>query len=136
MIQSPERAAAESRRQSWLLAFFAHATLVYPLIVLGLFYGEWFLAWHALGHKPSPWGDDDPNFISGSSWMHPITALALLGIMPVGCIAIVVNVAYVVRNRLSACQVAIRLQTLVGLWLGMIASLWWEPWGVGTWWFD
>ena len=132
MLVYPMSTSSGSR----LLRFFANATLAYPLIVVGLFYGEWFLAWHVLGHEPRV-SDDDPKFIDGSSWMHDITLLALTGILPVGVASIVTNVVYIVRDRPSAAQAGIRLQTLVALWLGMFVLVFCDLYyPVGEWWFD
>jgi hypothetical protein len=125
-----------SGRRSRLLAILAHATLAYPLIVLGLLYGQWLVAWIALGHKPSLWGNDDPKFITVSSWMHPVTAIALLAMLPLGFTAIVSNIVYILKYRLSSCQATIRLHVLLGLWLGTLVSLFQDPHGIVQWWID
>jgi hypothetical protein len=40
--------------RSRFLACLANVSLVWPLVYLGLLYGEWYLAWLALGHAPAP----------------------------------------------------------------------------------
>jgi hypothetical protein len=127
---------AAGRLSSRMLTLFANMTLIYPLIVLGMLYGEWLLAWFVLGHKPSIIGDDDPELIP-TRWLHGITWIVVLGILPVGCAAIIFNVAHIIRNRPSAVRAAIRLHTLVCLWLGMYSMLdWYDPYQVMEWWLD
>jgi hypothetical protein len=123
------------RKSPWL-RLFANGTLVYPIAVSGLFYGEWFLAWHVLGHQPIAW-ENDPKYIDGSSWMHGITAVALIGILPVGAGAVFTNIMYLVRVRPTAVQAGIRLQTLVALWLAMYVLVFTDPYyPIGEWWMD
>jgi len=71
------------RKQSKAIAILASALLLYPLLVLASLSGEWLLARLALGHPPRP-SADDPKQIAGSRWLHGITALAVLGILPAG----------------------------------------------------
>ena len=118
------------------LTFFANATLIYPLIFLGLLYGEWFLAWYMLGHPPSPYGDNDPAQIDGAGWMWPITGIAFIGLMPASIGAVICTIAFVMKNRPSAAQVGIRLLTLVSFWLGMHTHLMSDPYKVIYWWLD
>jgi hypothetical protein len=118
-----------------LLASLANLSLAFPLIAVSLLYAEWFLAWLMLGHKPI-WSTNDPKFISGSSWMHTIVAIALLGYFPIGISALIFNLSNLFRVRPSAAQAGIRLQTLVAVWLGVYCFFTWDPHGVLSWWWD
>ena len=123
-------------RPARLLRLFASASIAYPLLEIGLFYCEWLLAWHAFGHEPQ-WSIDDPKFIDGSSWMHPINWWLLLGTLPACFASIALNIAYLVRYRPSAVQGGIRVFTLVGLRLGLFV---WMHNGrdsaIVEWWLD
>jgi hypothetical protein len=110
--------------------------LVYPILVVGLFYADWFLSWHNVGHKPSIWGDDDPYYDCGTKWLYVMTFFALVGVPPVGFLSVISNIAHVFSNRLSAAQASIRLSTLVSLWLGMFYWLASDPHQIMDWWMD
>jgi hypothetical protein len=122
-------------RRPRLLRFLADATLLYPFFVVGSLYGQWLLSWHMLGHMPI-YMTDDPKYISGASWMHLVTAIALLGIMPVACAALACNCAHICRDRSSAAQASFRVCSLVGLWLGMVITIVRDPHGILEWWLD
>ena len=135
MTRPIDYASPDARRPSRLLALFAHVTLIYPLLLLGCLYGQWLLSWLVLGHRPQP-SLDDPKFIDGASWMHGITLFALMGFIPVGCVAAVFNVLYVVNRRLSLRRVFARIVALAMLWVGTIFLLRWDPGLVVYWWMD
>ncbi len=123
------------RLLSRLLAFFAMATLMYPLFIIASLYGEWFLAWFILEHPPQP-SLNDPKFIDGSSWMHPITLVAFLGFLPVACVALVLNSLYIIKGGLRRNHRILILFTFLILWLGTYGLLRWDPGQVVNWWFD
>ena len=136
IVVRSQNAASRGRRASRLLTLCTNATLAYPIIVIGALYSEWMLAWYLLGHEPSAYGDDDPALIP-SWWMHDVTWILILGILPVGCTAVLLNVGYIIKIRPSAVRAAIRMQTLVGLWLWMYAMLaWYIPDAIMQWWLD
>ena len=135
MTQALDYARPTPRRPSRVLAVFAHLTLAYPLFLIGSLYGEWFMAWYMLGHEPQP-SVDDPKYISGSSWMHPITGIAIMGFMPAACAALVLNTLYVIDRRLRGRRLAIRVACLLALWLGMIALIRFDPHPILEWWLD
>jgi hypothetical protein len=118
-----------------LMRVLADATLIYPLIAVGMLYVQWILSWYMLGHKPIPL-TDDPKYINGASWMHLITTVALLGVIPAGFSALAFNIAHICRQRSSAAQVSIRLCTLAGLWLGMFVTLARDSDSIMEWWMD
>jgi hypothetical protein len=135
MTQGLDYARPTERPTSRLLAVFAHLTLSYPLFLIGSLYGEWFLAWHMLGHEPQA-SLNDPKYINGSSWMHPITGIAIMGLLPAAAGAPILNTMYVFRQRLNGRRLVIRFAWLSVLWLGMLALLRFDPHGIMQWWFD
>src|SRR5215218_1910999 len=84
--------------RSRVLAFFANVTLAYPLLLISALYGEWLLAWHALGHVPRA-SLDDPKDVEGSSWMHLPAGLLLMGFVPAAVAAMFCNAFYLARHR-------------------------------------
>jgi hypothetical protein len=125
--------APHAPRELWV-AFAANIGLVYPLFPLGLLYGQWFLSWYMLGHAPRPdW--DDPKFISGASWMHPVTTIALLGMFPAAGGALAFNTLHVVINRVRGIRLMLRIVGVPLLWLGTIALPRYHPM-VLVWWLD
>ena len=118
------------------LRYMANFTLAYPIVVVGLLYADWFLSWYNIGHKPSIWGDDDPYYDCGTKWLYVTTYFALVGILPVGCLSVISNIAHVFCNRLSAAQASIRLFTLSSLWLGMICWFMSDGHQIMVWWMD
>jgi len=110
--------------------------LVYPLLVLGLLYGEWLLGWFVLGHPPRP-TIDDPKFLEGTSWVHPITVLGFFGLLPAACAALVLNVMdTTLTAQKSYFRVGVRLLLLFTIWYGFIIHLSWDPGGIFDWWLD
>jgi hypothetical protein len=134
MTKTLDEARPGPRHHSQPLAFFASATLLYPLVVVAMLYGEWFLAWSALGHPPRP-SLDDPKHI-GSNWMHAITGLALFGLLPVAGAALILNVMHLVINRPSAVRSVVRFVALVEVWVAVYALISWDPGRVFYWWAD
>src|SRR5258706_6473936 len=126
MTQALDYAPPVVRPPSRVLAIFAHLSLAYPLFLVGSLYGEWFLAWHILGHEPRC-SLDDPKYIDGSSWMHPIAGIAIMGLMPAAVGALALNTLYVINRRLRGGRLLIRIAWLLALWLGMIAPLRFVP---------
>lgn len=135
MTRALDYARPTPRRPSRPLALAAHLALAYPLLLVGCLYGEWLLAWLILGREPQP-GLDDPKFISGSSWIHPVTGLAIVCFVPAACAAVVLNTLYAIDSRLQGRRLAARVVLLTALWLGTIALLHQDPHRVLGWWFD
>ena len=124
------------RQRRWLRRI-ANATLAYPIVVVGLWYGEWFAAWFVLGRQPIPWEDDPYYMVGVAGWIYYITFVALIGILPVGPAAIFSNLMHIALNRPTAVQAGIRLQTLVALWLGMWVLVFTDPYyPILKWWID
>src|SRR5262245_22445840 len=99
-----------------VLRYVANATMVYPLVVMGLLYGEYYLAWHFLGHQPLTNGDDSPWDIVG--WLHLFNwNFGVIGVNLMLPLSLASNIAYVIVQRPSAVQASIRLWTLASFWL-------------------
>jgi hypothetical protein len=119
---------------SRLLEICANASLWLPLLSLVVVYGQWFLSWVLLGHAPRP-SIDDPTSIEGASWMHPVTFVAILALLPNAATAIFLNAWYVAERR-DPSRVLGRLLIVLGLALGPIALLAGDPGRVLYWWLD
>lgn len=128
-------ARPESRLPFRALARFATVSLLYPLFVAGSLYGEWLIAWLALGHQPRP-GFDDPKSISGSAWMHAVTSVLIMGILIAAPAGIALNIAHIALNPVSRYSAVARCIALLLLWPGTIAFLRWDPMRVFYWWMD
>jgi hypothetical protein len=113
----------------------ATTTAAYPLFVLTVLYGQWLLSWSVLGHRPRP-SIDDPKYIDGASWMHDITAIAILGFCPVGLCAAVLNTIHFLRHQNPGFVLSVRLSLILTLWLGTILLLRADPGRVVDWWLD
>ena len=137
MTQPLEYAPPSVREPSRLLGFGANATLVYPLVFLACLYGQWFLSWYVLGHVPRP-SLDDPKYIDGASWMHPVTSVALMGLLPSAGAGLALNGLHVVLNRPGLPRTALRMLCLLGLWAGTVVLLRWDAktYQVVEWWTD
>lgn len=135
MTQALDYAPPVARRRSRFLSVLALATTLYPLFVFVSLYGQWLLSWLVLGHRPVP-SMDDPKYIDGASWMHVITGVALIGFLPVGCMALILNTVHMAYHRLPAIRVLWRVLLLVGLWMGAVLILRWDPGRVVYWWLD
>ena len=135
MTQSLDYAPPTARRPSRVLAYFAHATLAYPLFLLASLYGQWLLSWYVLGHQPQP-SLDDPASIDGASWMSGITFVAIMGFLPAAGVALALNILYAVDSRLRGVRLMVRAFTLLALWVGTMVLIRVDPGFVVYWWFD
>jgi hypothetical protein len=118
-----------------LLRLAADATLVYPLVVLFFLYGEWLLAWSALGHPPLPsW--DDPMSIPLSSWLHIPTLVVFVGWGPALLVSLVLNPVLGLLPRFSPRRLALRILAVLACWGAYMALLLWDPLQVLNWFLD
>lgn len=124
-----------SARPSRALGLAAGLAAAYPLLLLGALYGQWLLSWWMLGHQPVS-SLDDPKFIDGASWMHPVTGLALLGSVPAGAGALALNAIYIALRRPPVIAALLRIGLVVALWVGTLLLLRWDPGEVLYWWLD
>jgi hypothetical protein len=119
------------------LRVLANLTLAYPVLVVAIWYGEWFFAWYILGRQPIPWEDDPVSMVGSAGCMYFVTFVSLIGILPIGATAVIANVWHIAANGPTAVQAGIRLQTLVALWLGMWILVFTDPYyPIGKWWID
>jgi hypothetical protein len=117
------------------LAVLAYTTAAYPLLLVGLLYGQWLLSWWVLGRQPRP-SLDDPAYIAGTSWMHWVTGLVFIGYVPMFIAAAVLNTLCALRHRNPGAQSAIRMTGCVTLWLGSLLLFRADPGLVVAWWCD
>ncbi len=129
-----EYAQPDTQKQSRWMTVFANASLFFPLVVLGLLYGEWLLGWAMLGHPPQP-SLDDPKSINGSSWLHGFAGIALMSALPASWMAAGFNL-YLIAGRPGLKRSVLRVAMLLILWLGMFALIHYDPWLVLDWWLD
>jgi ACR3 family arsenite efflux pump ArsB len=109
--------------------------LACPLLFIGLVYGEWLLSWWLLGRRPEV-STDDPQGIIGAGWIYPIAMLMLLGMAPCSAAVLIFNGAHIYISKLSAVRSAIRLLTILVVWLGVYLWLQNDPGHVMEWWID
>lgn len=122
-------------RASRTLVLLADITAVYPVFALGALYGQWLLSWLILGHQPRP-SIDDPKYIDGASWMHDITAFALIGCLPMALVTAVVNTVYFCAHSNPGLRLSLRIVGIVGLWIGALLLLRSDIGLVVSWWLD
>ncbi|MCU0865567.1 MAG: hypothetical protein MUC36_17415 [Planctomycetes bacterium] len=120
-----------------LLTVLANATAAFPLLLIAALYGQWLLSWLLLGHRPVP-SIDDPKYIGGASWMSFVTGIALVGFLPVGCLALLLNALHaVVQPQPWPLQRQLmRVVATVTLWFATLVLLRSDPGRVVEWWFD
>jgi hypothetical protein len=135
MPEPIDYASPDTRRRSPLLAHLATASLLFPLVIAATFYGEWLLAWQALGHKPRP-SLDDPKLIGGSNWMHDLSALAISGAIPAALISFALNLVLVGAHRPATQRLKVRLAVLGLSWLTLLLLFSLDPGRVLYWWLD
>jgi H+/Cl- antiporter ClcA len=117
------------------LPLLAHVSLLYPLLPAILLYGEWLLARYMLGHIPRP-SADDPKFIDGSSWMHPLVSLAFVGLIPGFFVALLLNLVYLADDKTGWRRRMLRIAAFLILWAGLVVLLVSDPGRVVYWWLD
>jgi hypothetical protein len=107
---------------------FALACAALPVVLL---YGQWLLSWVMLGHMPRP-SMDDPKFIDGASWMHPITFFGFVALIPTAITAVGAIAWYAAAGRPRTLDLAWRA-AIVGAAFGLV---FWDPFHVAVWWLD
>ena len=135
MTDTIDYAHTTARSPSVKLRRFAVASLLWPVLVVVLLYGEWLIATWSLGHVPRP-SMDDPKDIAGSSWMGPITGLAILGAVPAALAALVLNTIAIELHQPTIRRGLLRLGAVMMSWAVLVALVYWDPGHVLMWWFD
>jgi hypothetical protein len=131
----PQSARRSERQPGRSLSVLANATAAFPLFVIAAVYGQWLLSWLLLGHRPVP-SIDDPKFIDGASWMSFVTSIALVGFLPVGCLALMLNALHAVVKPQPLQRQLMRVAVTVALWFATLVLLRSDPGRVVEWWFD
>jgi hypothetical protein len=117
------------------LALAADLAVVYPVLAVSALYAEWLVAWAVLGHQPRV-SLDDPKDIPGSAWLGLVTFLALLGLFPAGCAAMVLTVLHAMSAERRGRRLVVQILGLLTLWPGAFALIRWDPLRVMEWWID
>jgi hypothetical protein len=135
MTQPLDYSRPPSQKPPRLLTYLANGLVVFPLLPILSLYGQWLLSWWILGHPPQPWVDN-PKHIDGASWMHPITATALMLSLPAAAAALAFNITYVIVVRDAWRRAAVRALVLFVAWAGTYLLLSLDPGRVMFWWVD
>ena len=88
-----------------------------------------------LGHQPQP-SLNDPKDIAGSSWLHPVVGLGIMGFLPAAFGAVIFNTFYVLERRLRGRRLTVRVFALLVIWLGTFALIRFDSQPVMEWWLD
>jgi len=107
-----------------------------PFLLVGSLYMTWAVAWVVLGHPPRP-SADDPKSISFWVDIPYATTRLLLIVFPAAVImGAILTVCFGMRHKARRVKIAVAVVVLVGLWVGTIAFLRWDPWRIGEWFMD
>lgn len=134
MPQPLDYGRLDTHPSGWL-RIYALLTWIYPLVLLASLYGQYLLSWKALGHEPGG-PQDDPKYIDGASWLHPITGILLIAAPPVAAAGLLLNAIVLLTSGGQRRNASVRLVVFVLAWAGTIAILVWDPRSVLVWWFD
>src|SRR5438105_14115721 len=98
-------------------------------------YGQWFLSWAVLGHLPRS-SLDDPKDVPIAGWLHIVTVLLMLGLMPAAWAGFIVDVVDVIAAPPQGIRIFLRFLAWSVAWRAL-AILWHaDPGGVLYCWFD
>jgi hypothetical protein len=131
MTTSDAAAAKPERNHPDPYKVAANFALFLCVLAWAVVYAHWLMSWIALGHMPRP-SLDDPKFIDGASWMHPISFLALVAVLPTALVALLANAWYLAATRPRGFDLVWRfavIAAVVGLFLC-------DPLRVGEWLVD
>ena len=134
-VEALHYAPPEKHRRHSVLAILANMSGTYPLVLAGLLYGQWVLSWYFLGHIPRS-SLDDPKYITGANWMHPLTYMALVASLPAFFVGLGLSVLYLLMIRSRTQPAAIRMTIFTALWISIYTLLNWDPAHVLYWWMD
>ncbi len=109
----------------------------YPLLILVLFYGTWWLAWSALGRRPNG-SIHDPNHINTTveAFWELLGCIVVLGFpfAVLGGLALLSGIALEVQGR-RWLRAVLLIALPVATWIAMVVVLWNDPHNV-LWVFD
>jgi len=121
-------------RTRWLDVL-ANATALYPLLVLAALYGFWCTVWWHRGHPRRP-SQDHPLGVAGTAWLHDLTSLLLVGLLPSSFLMVGVQTARVLRNHRRPWPALGRAAMACAVWFGAVWLLATDPGDVLLWFFD
>jgi hypothetical protein len=105
------------------LRFVANATLVYPLVSIGLIYGQLLLESAIFTREVIVAGEYTTGMWFVLFLRLPLGLFFFVGALPIGVLSVIVNIAYLIKVKPSIAQAGIRMLTLVSVWLGWFAWL-------------
>jgi hypothetical protein len=111
---------------------------LYPLVLVGSFYGTWLIAWCELGHMPIP-SVDDPNSIGGVTSVFVGLPILVAMLIP-GMLALGFVFLFYLRpngnEQYSYPRWWLMLTSYVLLWFVTFWIIRWDPLGVFEWYGD
>ena len=125
--------ASEPSPPAEFLRQVANASACFPLCFLLVFYGQWGLSWAVLGYEPRV-NLDDPKGVDWVRWLHPFTGCMLIALLPVSAVALVSNLAYVLRSGRG--RGLARLLVVAAIVATPLLLQAMDPGGVFQWWID
>lgn len=118
-------------RMRWLDVL-ANATAVYPLLVCAALYGVWCETWWHLGYPPRPsW--DLPKDVVGTAWLHDLTTLLLVGLLPGSLVMVWAQAQRMLRDHRQPRRALARAAIACAVWIGVFGLLATDPGYVLLW---
>ena len=95
-------------------------------------YGLWLEAWWHLGHPPQPsW--DIPKDVFGTAWLHDLTTLLLIGLLPGSLVMVWVQAQRMLRDHRQPRRALVRAAIGCAVWIGAFGLLATDPGDVLLW---
>ena len=118
-------------RKRWLDVL-ANATALYPLLVCAALYGVWCETWWHLGYPPRPsW--DLPKDVVGTAWLHDLTTLLLVGLLPGSLVMVWVQAQRMLCDHRQPRRALARAAIGCAVWIGAFGLLATDPGYVLLW---
>lgn len=118
-------------RMRWLDVL-ANATAVYPLLVCAALYGVWCETWWHLGYPPRPsW--DLPKDVVGTAWLHDLTTLLLVGLLPGSLVMVWAQAQRMLRDHRQPRRALACAAIGCAVWIGAFGLLATDPGYVLLW---
>ena len=110
----------------------ANATALYPLLVCAALYGVWCETWWHLGYPPRPsW--DLPKDVVGTAWLHDLTTLLLVGLLPGSLVMVWAQAQRMLRDHRQPRRALARAAIGCAVWIGAFGLLATDPGYVLLW---
>jgi len=125
MPETLEYGRPDERPKLVWLAFWANATIVYPLFIVALLYFVWLPARAELGRSPRPMVDSVRNATSMGGLLILYFGLVTGPIVALG--SLFANIAHIVTARMSFERATVQLIVMLSIWIGAAMLLYWDP---------